>query len=276
MAYAIVHFLVGASIFLLLAAPLTLRFESVQDSALVLVTVGGIWGLVPDIHHLTPVFQEPLYALHGTPLVDLFAFHYMLDLDPVRDRPRLAIFVSLALFCLSVAVFTATSRMGSQYENRRVTVDTGVVTAILAAALVSMTVLGAVFLSGGYLNSIGLLTGSNALRGWLLLAGATTAGAAGFSLLVELGPGADALSPGRAGVIGALLGVVAWLFGVVMALPIFLLRFFGTDLSLAHVDAFTLVGFAVAGGALGSTYIVVARRVSDGSTRQQDQFSLQR
>ena len=69
MAYAIVHFLVGASLFLLLAVPLTLRFESVQDSALVLVTVGGIWGLVPDIHHLAPVFREQLYALHGTPLV---------------------------------------------------------------------------------------------------------------------------------------------------------------------------------------------------------------
>ena len=81
---------------------------------------------------------------------------------------------------------------------------------------------------------------------------------------------------GQAGVAGSVLGVVAWLFGVVMALPIFLLRFFGTELSLGHVDAFTLVGFAVAGGALGSTYVVVARRLSDGSTRQQDTFSLQR
>ena len=276
MAYAIVHFLVGASLFLLLAVPLTLRFESVQDSALVLVTVGGIWGLVPDSHHLAPVFQEQLYALHGTPLVDLFAFHYMLDLDPVRARPQLAIFVSLVLFCLSVAVFTATVRMGGRYENRRVSVDTGTVSGILAATLVSMAILGTVFLSGGYLHSIGMLTGSTATLGWPLLAGATTLAAAGFSLLVELGPGANALSPGQAGVVGSVLGVVAWLFGVVMALPIFLLRFFGTELSLAHVDAFTLVGFAVAGGALGSTYVVVARRVSDGSTRQQDTFSLQR
>lgn len=276
MAFAIVHFLVGASLFLLLAAPLALRSEPVRDSALLLVTAGGIWGLLPDIHHLAPVFQDQLYALHGTPLVDLFAFHYMLDLDPVRDQPNLAIFVSLVLFTLSVAVFTTTSRMGDRYEDRRVTVGTGTVSGILAAALVSTFILGTVFLSGGYLHSIGMLSGSTAILGWPLLVGATTAGAVGFSLLVELGPGADGLSPGRAGMIGSVLGVVAWLFGVVMALPIFLLRFFGTDLSLAHVDAFTLVGFAVAGGALGWTYIVVARRVSDGSTKRSDQYSLQR
>jgi hypothetical protein len=276
MAFAIVHFLVGASLFLLLAAPLALRSERVRDSGLLLVTAGGIWGLIPDVHHLAPVFQDQLYALHGTPLVDLFAFHYMLDLDPVRDQPNLAIFVSLVLFSLSVAVFTATSRMGGRYEDRRVTVGTGTVSGILAAALVSTFILGTVFLSGGYLPSIGMLSGSTAILGWPLLVGATTVGAVGFSLLVELGPGADGLSPARAGVIGSVLGVVAWLFGVVMALPIFLLRFFGTDLSLAHIDVFTLVGFAVAGGALGWTYMVVARRVDDGSTRKKDQFSLQR
>lgn len=275
MAYAIVHFLAGASLFLLLAAPLALRSERVQDSALLLVTVGGIWGLLPDFHHLSPLFKDQIYALHQTPFVDVFAFHYMLDLDPVRDRPSIAIFVSLVLFCLSVAVFTTVTRMGGRYDDRRVTVDTGTVSGILAAALVSMSILGTVFLSGGYFNSIGMLSGSTATLGWLLLAGAATAGAVGFSLLVELGPGADGLSPGRAGVIGALLGVVAWLFGVVMALPIFLLRFFGTDLSLAHVDVFTLVGFAVAGAALGSTYVIVAQRVSDGSTQRPDQYSLQ-
>ena len=276
MSYAIVHFLVGASLFLLLATPLALRSQRVRDLALVLVTAGGIWGLVPDFHHLSPFFQERLYAIHGTPFVDVFAFHYMLDLDPVRDQPRLAIFVSLVLFSLSATVFTATCRIGSRYEDRRVTVDNGSITAILAAAFVSMIILGTVFLSGGYFDEIGMLSGATAPIGWLLLAGATTVAAIGFSLLVELGPGSDALSPGWAGMIGSLLGVIVWLFGVVMALPIFLLRFFGTDLSLAHVDAFTLVGFAIAGGALGWTYIKVVRRVNDGSTQRPDQYSLQR
>ncbi|MFW6435716.1 MAG: hypothetical protein ACOCY1_04975 [Halovenus sp.] len=275
MAYAIVHFLVGASLFLLLAAPLALRYERVQDSALLLVTGGGLWGLVPDAHHISPVFQEQMYAFHGTPFVDVFAFHYMLDLDPVRDRPTIAIFVSLALFCISVAVFTATSRMSGHYEKRHVAVDTGTVSGILAAALVSMTVLGTVFLSGGYLNSIGLLTGSRAVLGWAALVVSSTVWAVGFGLLVELGPGADGLSPGGAAVAGAVLGVITWLFGIVMVLPVLLLRFFETDLSLAHVDLFTMFGFVLSGVALGLTYVVVAQRVGDRSTQRPDQFSLQ-
>jgi hypothetical protein len=275
MAYAIVHFLVGASLLLLLAAPLALRFERVQDSALLLVTGGGLWGLVPDAHHISPFFREQMYAIHETPFVDVFAFHYMLDLDPVRDRPNIAIFVSLALFCISVAVFTATSRLSDRYERRHVAVDTGTVSGILAAALVSMTVLGTVSLSGGYLDSIGLLTGSRALLGWAVLVFSSTVWAVGFGLVVELGPGADRLSSGGAAVAGAVLGVITWIFGVVMVLPVLLLRFFETDLSLAHVDLFTMFGFVLAGAALGLTYVVVARRVSDRSAQRPDQFSLQ-
>lgn len=276
MAFAIVHFLVGASVLLLLAAPLALRFDRVQDSALLLVTVGGIWGLAPDIHHFTPVFHEQLAAIHGAPFTDLFAFHYTLDLDPVRERQRIAIIPSLVLFCVSVVSFTAATRTGTRYADRPVDIGSETVSGILAAAAVSTVILGTAIFSGGYLDSLGMLTGRGAALGWLLIAFTATVAAAGFGLLVELGPGTETLSPAVAAVVGLLLGVVTWLIAVVMALPLFLLRFYDASLSLAHVDATSLVGFGVAGGALGATYVVVARRIKEGSTRRSDQFSLQR
>jgi hypothetical protein len=276
MASAIVHFLVGASLFLLLATPFAVRFERVRDSALLLVTAGGIWGLIPDVHHFSPVFSEQLRAVHRTPVVDLFAFHYMLDLDPVRERQRFAIFVALVLFCLAVAIFTAASRIGTQYENRRITVGTETVSGILAGAFIATMILGTTVYSGGYLDSLGMLTGRGIGVGMLLVGVCATVAATGFGLLVELGPGAETLSPVWAAVVGLGLGAVAWLVAVVMVLPIFLVRFYGAALSLSHVDSTSFVGFVVAGGALAVAYVVVARRVAEESTRRSDQFSLQR
>lgn len=276
MAFAIVHFLTGASVLLLLAAPLALRSDRVHDSALLLVTVGGLWGLAPDIHHFAPVFREQFTAIHGAPFADFFAFHYTLDLDPVRERQRIAVLPSVVLFCVSVLCFTAATRIGTRYADRPVDIGSETVSGILAAAGVSTVILGTAIFSGGYLDSLGMLTGRGAAIGWLLVAFVTTVAAACFGLLVELGPGADTLSAAAAAVAGLLLGVVTWLIAVVMVLPLFLLRFYDASLSLAHVDATSLVGFGVAGGALGATYVIVARRIREGSTRRSDQFSLQR
>ena len=276
MAFAIVHFLVGASLFLLLGAPLALRFERVRDSALLVVTAGGIWGLVPDIHHFSPVLSEQLYAIHQTPFVDLFAFHYMLDLDPVRERQRFAILVALVLFCLAVAIFTAASRIGTRYENRNIRVGTDTVSGILAGTFVATIILATTIYSEGYLDSLGMLTGRGVGLGIVLIGTSATVAATAFGLLVELGPGPDALSPLWAAVVGLVLGAVAWLVAVVMVLPVFLLRFYEASLSLSHVDTTSLMGFAVAGGALAVVYVVVARRVGEESTRHSDQFSLQR
>ena len=106
MAPAIVHFLVGASILLVVATPLATRYGVRALWPLWLVVVGGLWGLFPDVHHITPVYQAELYALHNSPWADLFAFHYTLDRPFVRARYVESVFLSILLFLASVTVFS--------------------------------------------------------------------------------------------------------------------------------------------------------------------------
>jgi hypothetical protein len=67
MAPAIVHFLVGASIVLLVAAPLAVRYGVVRRHGVALATVGGIWGLFPDIHNVTHVLTQIFVTSDGLP-----------------------------------------------------------------------------------------------------------------------------------------------------------------------------------------------------------------
>ncbi|MFC7231658.1 hypothetical protein ACFQMM_09945 [Saliphagus sp. GCM10025308] len=106
MAPAIVHFLVGASLVLLLAAPLAARYDIDGRWPLWLVVIGGIWGLGPDIYHVTPVYQAQLGAFHDTAWADLFAFHHTLDRPFVRARYDASVFGAIALFLGAVSVYT--------------------------------------------------------------------------------------------------------------------------------------------------------------------------
>ncbi|ELY55693.1 hypothetical protein [Natronococcus jeotgali] len=106
MAPAIAHFLLGASLALLVATPIALRFRLPAWVPLWLVAVGGIWGLVPDVHHVAPLSESQLYAFHNTQWADLFAFHYTLDAPAVRARHDASVFWSIALFLVASALFT--------------------------------------------------------------------------------------------------------------------------------------------------------------------------
>ncbi|UTF54731.1 hypothetical protein [Natronosalvus rutilus] len=106
MAPAIAHFLVGASLVLLVAAPLAARYDLDGRWPLWLVVVGGIWGLGPDIYHVTPVYQAPLETFHYTSWADLFAFHHTLDRPFVRARYDASVFGAIALFLGAVSVYT--------------------------------------------------------------------------------------------------------------------------------------------------------------------------
>lgn len=276
MAPAIVHFLVGAAFLLLLATPLALRSAHVRNSGLLLVVAGGLWGLAPDVHHVAPVYSEQLYAFHESGWADAFAFHYTLDLVPVRDLMFVSIFASIVLFCIAVAVFTVACWIGERYGDTSVTVGTGTVSGILVGAFVTTVILGTTVHSGGHLDALGMFVGpQESVLGWVVIGVCATLATVGFALLVELGPGSEALSPSWATVTGLALGVLTWLVAV-MTLPMFLLRLFGTPLSLGHVGAATLVGFALAGAALGLAYTVVARWINEQSDRALDQFSLSR
>lgn len=60
------------------------------------VMVGGGWAMVPDIHHISPVFAGELHLLHGTsPRMDVFWLHRSLDiLDPTDSRARGALLLT--------------------------------------------------------------------------------------------------------------------------------------------------------------------------------------
>ncbi|WP_226007446.1 hypothetical protein [Natrinema salinisoli] len=105
MAPAIAHYLVGASLLLLLITPIALRYRLAPWIPLGLVALGGIWGLGPDFHHIAPIYETELRALHGSPWVDLFAFHYTLDRPAVRAQYDASVFGSILGFFGAVTTF---------------------------------------------------------------------------------------------------------------------------------------------------------------------------
>ncbi|MDS0475659.1 hypothetical protein [Natrinema sp. 1APR25-10V2] len=84
MAPAIVHFLVGATLLLVLAILVGLRSPLPVWGPLWLVAIGGLWGLGPDFHHFEPLVGGPVHALYDAPWADCWALHYTLDRPLVR------------------------------------------------------------------------------------------------------------------------------------------------------------------------------------------------
>lgn len=146
MAYAIVHFLAGASILLVLAAPIAYRIDLGGQWPLWFVAFGGIWGLVPDIHHISPVAEAGLYALHESPWADLFAFHYSLDRPAVRGRYVESVFASLLGFLGVVSLYALAETAG--VRSRRSEPDA---VAFAAPTIASVLVLIVVAVLGGLL-----------------------------------------------------------------------------------------------------------------------------
>lgn len=268
MAPAIVHFLVGASVLLALAAPAALRSRRVRGSAVLLVAAGGIWGIAPDVHHVAPIYRRRLLAAHASPWTDAFAFHYTLDLAPIRTLSTTSTFAAVLLFCVFGALFAVAARIGDRHADRSASVGPGSVAGAAATAVAATAVLGGAAHTAGYLDTLGALGAvvgrQSPLTGWAVAAGPATAAAVGFGLLVELGPGSRYLPPGRAALAGLTLGALAWLVAV-LALPVLLLRTFGRPPSLTHADPAGLVGFTLAGGVLAATYAAVARQAGRGS-----------
>lgn len=103
MSMAIAHFAIGALTTLLFTKAFASRFVTSPT----MLIGGGIWGLVPDVHWVTPVGGELLYSFHHSILANLFFFHRVIDrLDPENSRPLAAF--SLCLL-LSVAVILEAS-----------------------------------------------------------------------------------------------------------------------------------------------------------------------
>lgn len=143
MAPALVHFLVGASLLLLLATPLALRYRLPAWVVLWLVAVGGLWGLFPDIHHIAPVYESELRAFHDTQWADLFAFHYTLDRPTVRAQYNASLVGAILLFLGAVGACTladtarARTAVAETTVPHLVAVATAVVPALLVVAAMS-------------------------------------------------------------------------------------------------------------------------------------------
>lgn len=81
---AIAHFAVGTmatALLLALAAPRLLHSPTV-------LVAGGVWAMVPDVHHVLPTGSELVRSFHMSVWSNAFWFHHYLDrIDPENSRP---------------------------------------------------------------------------------------------------------------------------------------------------------------------------------------------
>jgi len=119
MAPAIAHFLIGAAFFPHGGDTDRASVDINREHAIWLIPLGGVWGLVPDIHNIAPIFVESLYAFHNAPWADLFGFHYTLDRSAVRARYEVSVFGSISVFLLGIAG----SGPQAEFEVRRLWLD---------------------------------------------------------------------------------------------------------------------------------------------------------
>ncbi len=145
MAPAIVHFLVGATLVLVLAIPVGLRSPLPVWGPLWLVAIGGLWGLGPDIHHLEPLVGGPVHALHDSPWADCWAFHYTLDRPLVRANYLASVAGAIACFLGAVGAFTLAVWLGARPAGPAPVVHR------LAGALAGLVVVGLVTATAGHL-----------------------------------------------------------------------------------------------------------------------------
>ncbi|MDQ2052798.1 hypothetical protein RBH26_20365 [Natronolimnohabitans sp. A-GB9] len=169
MAPAIVHFLIGASLLLLFATPLALRYEVVRRGRLPLVAVGGLWGLAPDGYAVAPVFADRWQAVHDSRWADLFAFHYTLDQPPISELTIETIFLSVLIFLIATTVFTAAgTRRDVDPESRRARFVATTV-CVGFAALIAGGVLDIGLHMTGRLESVATLYGRESGRAGVVL-----------------------------------------------------------------------------------------------------------
>ncbi|MGB9963321.1 hypothetical protein ACOZ32_14215 (plasmid) [Halobacterium sp. MBLA0001] len=99
MSMALTHFAVGGT----LTAVVALYLLPPTKYARTLVLFGGGWGMIPDIHWVTPVYAAELKALHSSVFANVFWLHETLDvLDPMDSRVVGAL--ALAVFLVTVSL----------------------------------------------------------------------------------------------------------------------------------------------------------------------------
>ena len=272
MAPAIAHFLVGAALLLLAFAPIALRYDVSREHAIWLIPLGGIWGLLPDVHHIAPIFQAELYALHNTAWMDLFALHYTLDRPAVRARYYESVFGSIVFFTVAVAAFSVTPYLrasGQRARQSRLARSVVAVGSSLVAAAYATVVLGVIVSIQHAFGAVSALVGSDSgLVGGLLLIpiGAGLGLVYGALLEARLRSG-QRLEPTMAAVGGAGVGVLCWLGGVVILLPLWLELVGAGSSGPPLLHGGSLLALVAYGTVFGAVYALVREGVrpqSDG------------
>jgi hypothetical protein len=271
MAPAIVHFLVGASIVLLVAAPLAVRYDVVRRQGVALATVGGIWGLFPDVRLVTPVYEERLEAFHESPWADLFGFHYTLDLDPVRAYEIAESgLVAVIVFVGVAAVFALAAEWGARYEPGPMDLRREMVAGTVGGAAVSALLLGGIFQTSGRMGDMAAVVGrESALAGWTVIVVGAVVAAVAFAVCIELVT-RDAATPLASTAFGVLAVVPLWLVTSTLVLPLWKLRVFDAALEISAGDSTSLIAFVLAGGALGATYAGINRALMGRRPRREE------
>ena len=273
MAPALVHFLVGASLLLLVAAPFAVRYEPVRRHGLTVAVVGGLWGLFPDVHHAVPGEEGPLRTFHGSARADLFAFHHTLDLPPIEAYgPGETEFPAMVGFLGVAVAFALASEWGARREFEPVGPRYEMVGGAAGGALVSTVLLGGFLHLTGRIDAVAAVVGhETAVAGWATIGAGGALAAGVFAVCVELVT-RDAATLPAATALGTLVAIPAWLIVTVLVLPLWRMRMFDVSLETTSGDPAVLIAFALAGGALGATYVAVTRALTEGGPWRGDRL----
>ena len=255
MAPAIAHFLLGASLALTAAVPLVLRYDFDREHAIWLIPLGGVWGLIPDIHNIAPIMGESVYALHNTPWADLFGFHYTLDRPAVRARYEASVFGSLTVFLIAIAGFWTAGRIRRAGLVARRPFDRVLVmglAAVLASLLATCALWVAVSVQDGFPLAAALVGRSSVLVGALVTILTGSALGVVWSVILEGSLSEPTrIDPRSTAGVGLLVGVGVWL----LVVPVPLAVVSGVDAPLLHLGS--LAALIVYGVVFGSVYGVV-------------------
>ena len=255
MAPAIAHFLFGAAILLTAAVPVVLRYDLDREHAIWLIPLGGVWGLIPDLHNIAPVFVETLYAFHNTPWADLFGLHYTLDRPAVRAQYEASVFGSITVFLIAIAGFWTAGRIRRAAPVARRPFEHAFVMVLasgLAGALATLALWVAISVQSGFPVAATLVESSSVLVGGLLTIFAGGALGAVCAMLLELILSEPTrIDPLSTTGVGLFIGVGVWL--IVVPVPLAVVT--GSEVPLLHLGSLVaLVGYGVV---FGSAYGLV-------------------
>lgn len=125
MSMAIAHFALGATLTALLVTFVVPR----TPYSRVIVVLGGVWAMVPDLHWVLPAYRAELRALSDSIVANVFWFHPLVDAYDAGDSKALA-----AALIGALVVATAVAEHRNYHRLAGTTAARGRVTVLLARA----------------------------------------------------------------------------------------------------------------------------------------------